>query len=66
MGVGGTELTCGLRESYRTGLSSSGSPGAVFPPGLMKNETMSAMTESGMTVTQAVPTQPRPSSFIAP
>lgn len=55
-----------LARVYRTGLSSSGSPGAVFPPGLMKNETMSAMTASGMTVTQAVPTQPRPASRHAP
>lgn len=65
-GIGGTELTRRLFESYRTGLSSSGSPGAVLPPGLMKNEMMSAMTESGMTVTQAVPTQPRPASRHAP
>ncbi len=65
-GVGSTELTYGLRESYRTGLSSAGSPGAVLPPGLMKNARMSATTESGMTVTHAVPTQPRPASRHAP
>lgn len=65
-GVGSTELTRGLRGSYRTGLSSAGSPGAVLPPGLIKNARMSATTESGMTVTQAVPTQPRPASRQAP
>ena len=48
------------------GRSAAGPPGAVLPPGLMKNDSTSAITDSGMTVAHAEPIQPSPASRHAP